>query len=151
MLRKLSSTHARWWRSLVIAVLISAWSVLPGGNQATAQDGSAGNTNSADQTASPDPTVLAMLSFTFPVERGNEAIESGEWDMVLDQVFEILNPQAAYFHLRDGQRAAFFIYEVVEAEELVQVNELLFRTLDASVEQEIVMDAMQLREGLGGN
>jgi len=130
---------------MIGAVVLSALALLPLHDQARAQSTSADPTDAAD---TPDPTVLAMLQFTFPVERGNEAIASGEWDRVLDQVFEILNPQSAYFYLQDGQRAAMFVYELVESEELTEVNELLFQTLHASVEQQIVMDAIQLRRGL---
>jgi len=130
---------------MMAAIFLSALALFSIHDRALAQSTSTDSTQVAD---SPDPTVLAMLQFTFPVERGNEAIASGEWDRVQDQMFEILNPQSAYFYLEDGQRAAMFVYKLVGSEELTRVNELLFQTLHASVEQQIVMDALQLRRGL---
>lgn len=129
-------------KSMICAIAFAALTLLWVPDRTMAQD------TATDSTQAPDPTVLVMLQFTFPVERGNEAIASGEWDRVMDQVFDILNPQSAYFYLQDGQRAGMFVYELVESEELTRVNEMLFQALDASVEQQIVMDALQLRQGL---
>jgi len=89
-----------------------------------------------------------MMRLTMPVEKGNEAISSGAWDQTLDHIIETLKPEAAYFYLEDGRRAATFIYEAENAEEMAAINEPIFQALNAAIEQQPVLTAADLGKAL---
>ena len=88
------------------------------------------------------------MRLTMPVERGNEAIASGTWDQTLDHIIETLKPEAAYFYLEGGRRAAMFIYEAEKAEEMAMINEPIFQALNASIDQQPVLTAADLGKAL---
>jgi hypothetical protein len=98
--------------------------------------------------AESESTMRMMMRLTMPVEKGNEAIASGAWDQTLDHIIETLRPEAAYFYLDGGQRAAMFIYEAEEAEEMAVINEPIFQALNASIEQQPVLAAADLGKAL---
>ncbi|MCP4309101.1 MAG: hypothetical protein GY788_30355 [bacterium] len=89
-----------------------------------------------------------MMKLTMPVEKGNEAIASGAWDQTLDHIIDTLKPSAAYFFLEDGKRAALFIYEAAQAEEMAVINEPIFQALNAAIEQQPVLTAADLGKAL---
>lgn len=89
-----------------------------------------------------------MMRLTMPVEKGNEAIASGAWDQTLDQIIERLKPEAAYFYLEGGRRAAAFIYEGESADEMAVINEPIFQALNAAIEQQPVLTAADLGKAL---
>jgi hypothetical protein len=89
-----------------------------------------------------------MMRLTMPVEKGNEAIASGAWDQTLDHVIDTLKPEAAYFYLDGGRRSAMFIYEAETAEQMAVINEPIFQTLNASIEQQPVLTAADLGKAL---
>ena len=89
-----------------------------------------------------------MMRLTMPVESGNEAIASGAWDQTLDHIIETLKPEAAYFYLEDGKRAAMFVYGADKAVEMATINEPIFQALRASIEQQPVLTAADLGKAL---
>lgn len=95
-----------------------------------------------------ETTMRMMMRLTMPVEKGNEAINSGAWDKILDHIIATLKPEAAYFHLDDGRRAATFIYEAENAEEMAVINEPIFQALNASIDQQPVLTAADLGKAL---
>lgn len=106
---------------------------------------------SLTSTATPDnseQTMRMMMRLTMPVESGNEAITSGAWDQTLDHIIETLKPEAAYFYLEDGKRAAMFVYEAESAQEMATINEPIFQALGAAIEQQPVLTAADLGKAL---
>jgi hypothetical protein len=95
-----------------------------------------------------ESAMRMMMRLTMPVEKGNEAIASGAWDQTLDHIIETLKPEAAYFYLDGGRRAAMFIYEAEKAEEMAVINEPIFQGLNASIEQQPVLTAADLGKAL---
>lgn len=89
-----------------------------------------------------------MMRLTIPVEKGNEAAASGTMDQAIDHIIETLKPEAAYFHLDGGRRAATFIYEAEKAEDMAVINEPIFRALNASIDQQPVLTAADLGKAL---
>ena len=98
--------------------------------------------------AASESTMRMMMRLTIPVDKGNEAITSGAWDQTLDHIIETLKPEAAYFYLDDGRRAAMFIYEAEKAEEMAVINEPIFQALGASIDQQPVLTAADLGKAL---
>jgi len=95
-----------------------------------------------------ESTMRMMMKLTMPVEKGNEAITSGAWDQTLDHIIETLKPEAAYFYLDGGRRAAMFIYEAEKAEEMAVINEPIFQALNAAIDQQPVLTAADLGKAL---
>jgi hypothetical protein len=95
-----------------------------------------------------ESTMRMMMKLTIPVEKGNEAVASGALDQTLDHIIDTLKPEAAYFYLDSGRRAATFIYEAEKAEEMAMINEPIFRALNASIEQQPVLTASDLGKAL---
>ena len=90
-----------------------------------------------------------MMRLTIPVEKGNEAMAGGAIDQTFDHIFETLRPEAAYFYLDAGRRAAMFVYDAERAEQMTEINEPIFAALNASIEQQPVLTAADLGKGLG--
>lgn len=90
-----------------------------------------------------------MMRLTIPVEKGNEAVASGAIDQAMDHILKTLKPEAAYFYLEAGRRAAMFVYNAERAEQMTEINEPIFAALNASIEQQPVLTAADLGKGLG--
>ena len=74
-----------------------------------------------------------MLKILIPVEHGNRAAKDGSMKQALDNLFEELKPEAAYFVMEDGDRCAIFVYEVQETYQLLDIHEPLFAAMGARI------------------
>ena len=90
-----------------------------------------------------------MLKFTLPVEKGNAAINDGSLGRTMESVLSKLKPEAAYFAPMDGKRGGMIFFDLAEPSQIVEVVEPLFLNLDAATELVPVMNADDLRKGLG--
>ncbi len=84
-----------------------------------------------------------MLRFTIPVEKGNETMLDGSMSTALKTLVEQLQPESAYFHLQDGQRAGTIFFEASNPEQMAAINEPLFAALNASID---IQPAISLEE-----
>ena len=91
-----------------------------------------------------------MVKFRFPVDDGNELIESGRIAEVFQQLAEDLKPEAAYFYGEGGERAGHFIVNITDGAEVAGVAERFFFGLHADVEMTPVMTVEDLQKALGG-
>ena len=96
--------------------------------------------------------MRVMIKFALPVESGNTAIRTGKLQKVMQQIAEDLKPEAAYFFPTptEGQRGGFFIVEMQESSQIVEMAEPFFFGLNAKVEFVPVMSAADLEKGLSG-
>jgi hypothetical protein len=90
-----------------------------------------------------------MLKFTLPVERGNAAIQDGAIARTVESIMTKLKPEAAYFAPLDGKRAGMIFFDLADPSQIVEVVEPLFLDLSAATELTPVMNADDLRKGLG--
>jgi hypothetical protein len=90
-----------------------------------------------------------MLKFTLPVERGNAAIQDGAIARTVESIMTKLKPEAAYFAPLDGKRAGMIFFDLADPSQIVEVVEPLFLDLNAATELTPVMNADDLRKGLG--
>jgi hypothetical protein len=93
-------------------------------------------------------TMRAMLTYSIPVARGNQAAKDGSIDKTIKALNEMLNPEAAYFSLFEGKRGGMLFFDLAESAKVVEIAELLFANLDAEVEIIPVMNAEDLRKGI---
>jgi hypothetical protein len=89
-----------------------------------------------------------MVKFSFAVGPGNDAIRSGKLEKVFQQLVADLKPEAGYFYPVDGDRGGFFVVNMEESSQIVDVAERLFFGLNAKVEFVPVMAADDLQKGL---
>lgn len=75
-----------------------------------------------------------MLRFTIPVEKGNEAAANGSMSQAIKDLVERLKPEAAFFHLDDGQRAGTIFFEETDQTQMAAINEPLFASLNAKID-----------------
>ena len=92
------------------------------------------------------------IKFALPVEASNTAVRTGKLQKVMQQISEDLKPEAAYFFPTptEGQRGGFFIVEMQESSQIVEMAERFFFGLNAKVEFVPVMSAADLEKGLSG-
>ena len=91
-----------------------------------------------------------MVKFRFPVDDGNDLVESGRIAKVFQQLAEDLKPEAAYFYPDSGERAGHFIVNMADGAEVAGIAERFFFGLHADVELTPVMTAEDLQKALGG-
>ncbi len=90
-----------------------------------------------------------MLKFTVPVEKGNAAVNDGTLGTIAEALMTQLKPEAAYFGPTDGKRGGMLFFDMTDASQIVEVVEPLFLGLNATTELVPVMNAEDLRKGLG--
>jgi hypothetical protein len=91
-----------------------------------------------------------MIKFAFPTEAGNTAIRDGKVAKVFQALSEELKPEAAYFFPEGGERAGFFVVDLKQSSQVVEIAERFFFGLNAKVELVPVMAMEDLQKGLSG-
>jgi hypothetical protein len=90
-----------------------------------------------------------LLKATIPTELGNRAIKDGSFAKVMEATMAKLKPEAAYFVAERGRRCALFFFDMREASDIPGIAEPLFVGLHAEIELVPVMNADDLKKGLG--
>ncbi|MFG2831274.1 hypothetical protein ACGFWI_28000 [Streptomyces sp. NPDC048434] len=90
-----------------------------------------------------------VLKARIPTQTGNELIQNGELSKIMESAIAALKPEAAYFTLDDGERTAFFYFDMSESSQMPTLLESFFMDLHAKVSLQPVMNAKDLRTGLG--
>jgi len=90
-----------------------------------------------------------MLRWTVPVEKGNAMVEDGSMETVIKDVVEMTKPEAAYFFAEGGERAGMLFFDLKASSDIPRIAETLFREAGAALEFIPVMNAEDLKKGLG--
>lgn len=90
-----------------------------------------------------------LMKATLPTPEGNAAIENGTLPKVIGETMDRLKPEAAYFTLENGQRTALMVFDMTDSSNMPVIGEPLFLKLGAHIELTPVMNAEDLRAGLG--
>jgi len=90
-----------------------------------------------------------LLKATIPTELGNRAIKDGSFAKVMEATVAKLKPEAAYFVAERGRRCALFFFDMRDASDIPAIAEPLFVGLHAEIELVPVMNADDLKKGLG--
>jgi hypothetical protein len=93
--------------------------------------------------------VRTMLRVSFPVEQSNKAIKDGSLPQLMGKMLEQLKPEAAYFFPDNGRRTALFVFDLKEPAQIPTVVEPFFEALHAEAYLTPVMNADDLKAGLG--
>ena len=90
-----------------------------------------------------------MLRWTVPVDKGNEMVDDGSMGEMVDTLMRKLKPEAAYFMPEGGERAGMMVFDMKDSSEIPGIAEILFHDAEANVEFSPVMNADDLKKGLG--
>ena len=93
-----------------------------------------------------EKSMRLILRFSIPVQKGNDAASDGTLASALKNLVEKVKPEAAYFHLDNGERAGTIIFEATDQIQMAEINEPLFTQLNAKID---IQPAISLNELLG--
>jgi hypothetical protein len=85
-----------------------------------------------------------MLTAQIPTEGGNAAIRNGSLQTVIKKFMDEFKPEAAYFIAQNGDRCAYFVFDMKEASQIPQAAEGLFLGLNAKITIQPCMNAQDL-------
>jgi hypothetical protein len=89
-----------------------------------------------------------MLRWTVPVNKGNEIVEDGSMQRVVEAVMARTKAEAAYFFAEGGERSGMIFFDMKEPADIPRIAEILFQGADAAVEFVPVMNADDLKTAL---
>jgi hypothetical protein len=89
-----------------------------------------------------------MMRVRVDTESGNAAVKSGKLGKVIGDFMAKAKPEAAYFTVDEGQRTAFFFFDMKESSQMPALGEDLFMSLGAELHLSPVMNADELKVGL---
>ncbi|WP_328383126.1 hypothetical protein OHS81_05980 [Streptomyces sp. NBC_00400] len=89
-----------------------------------------------------------VLTARIPTQTGNELIQNSQLSKIMESAFAALQPEAAYFTLDEGERTAFFYFDMRESSQMPTLLESFFMDLNAKVSLRPVMNAEEWRTGL---
>jgi hypothetical protein len=90
-----------------------------------------------------------MMKMQLDTEAASRAIADGSLPGLMQETFERLRPEAAYFGPENGVRTAFVVFDLEDPSHLPSITEPLFRTMKANIQMFPVMDRDDLQKGLG--
>jgi hypothetical protein len=90
-----------------------------------------------------------MLKILIPTEDGNRTIKDGSLAKLLEATIRKLNAEASYFFAEGGFRSAMIFFDMKDASDIPGIVEPLFMGCNAEVELLPVMNADDLKKGLG--
>lgn len=82
------------------------------------------------------------------MDAANAAIANGSLPAIIKETMERLQPEAAYFHTENGNRACFMVFDLKNESDIPSIAEPLFSVLKARVEFSPVMNVEELQKGL---
>jgi hypothetical protein len=90
-----------------------------------------------------------MLTVQIPTEAGNAAIKDGSLPRIVGSALEALKAEAAYFTDTDGMRTGLIFFEMADSSEIPAAAEPFFQGLNAKITFSPVMNAEEMRAGVG--
>ena len=90
-----------------------------------------------------------LMKVQIPTEKGNGAIEDGSLPEVIGRSLEALDAEASYFIAEDGMRTGLIFFEMEDSTDVPSAAEPFFMGLDAKITLLPVMNAEEMRIGVG--
>lgn len=90
-----------------------------------------------------------LMTVQIPTEAGNAAIKDGSLPQIVGKALEALKAEAAYFTETDGMRTGLFFFEMADSSEIPSAAEPFYMGLDAKITFAPVMNADEMRAGIG--
>ena len=91
--------------------------------------------------------MRVLMTAVINTEAGSRAIQEGKISDMIERTMRQLQPEAVYFGPVDGRRAAFIVFDLKEASDIVPISESLYQQLGAEVSFIPVMTPDDLQAG----
>jgi len=89
-----------------------------------------------------------MLRISMEAEAGNRAVKEGVVGKLVQQTVELIKPEASYFTADQGQRTAYFFFDLKDTSQIPMIAEPWFVATNALIDLQPVMNGDELRVGL---
>ena len=89
-----------------------------------------------------------MMKVSIPVEAGNKGVKDGLLPKTVMEFVEKMKPEACYFGPEDGNRRAFFFFDLKDPTMIPTIAEPFFMNLNASIEMSPVMNLDEMKAGV---
>ena len=83
-----------------------------------------------------------------PVEAGNVGLSEGTLPATLQEVMELVQPEAVYIGPDSGERTVMIFFDLKESSDIPAITEPFFQKVNASVELLPVMNQDDLKAGM---
>ena len=93
--------------------------------------------------------MRVLMKVQIPTEAGNDAIKDGSLPEIVGKALEALNAEAAYFTSEDGMRTALIFFDMADSSDIPPAAEPFFMGLGAKITFAPVMNADEMRAGVG--
>ena len=93
--------------------------------------------------------MRTLMKVKIPTAAGNEAIKNGSLPEIVGNALAALNAEAAYFTSEDGMRTALIFFDMKDSSEIPPAAEPFFMAFDAQITFAPVMNADEMRAGVG--
>ena len=93
--------------------------------------------------------MRTMLIMTMETEAGNKAISDGSLPQMMEAFFTKHNPESVYFTANNGDRTMYAVLDLKDVSDIPTICEPFFMKLNAKMEFKPVMNADELKRGLG--
>jgi hypothetical protein len=90
-----------------------------------------------------------LMTVQIPTGAGNNAIKDGSLPQIVGRALEALKAEAAYFTSEGGMRTALIFFDMTDSSEIPPAAEPFFMGLDAKITFAPVMNADEMRAGVG--
>lgn len=89
-----------------------------------------------------------LMRVRVDTEAGNQAIQGGRIEKIIQEFVEQNKPEAAYFFADQGKRSASFVVDMKDSSQIPALAEPFFLELNAEVQFLPVMNLDDLQKGL---
>ena len=89
-----------------------------------------------------------MMQAKIPVEAGNVGLSEGTLPAALQEVMELVQPEAVYIGPNEGERCVWIFFDMKETSDIPAITEPFFQKVNASVELLPVMNQEDLMAGM---
>jgi hypothetical protein len=90
-----------------------------------------------------------LMKVQIPTGAGNDAIKDGSLPQIMAASIDALKAEAAYFTSENGMRTALIFFEMADSSGIPPAAEPFFMGLDAKITFAPVMNADEMRAGVG--
>jgi hypothetical protein len=90
-----------------------------------------------------------LMKVQIPTGAGNEAIRNGSLPEIMGRAIDALHAEATYFTAEDGMRTGLIFFEMSDSSDIPPAAEPFFMGLDAKITFAPVMNADEMRAGVG--
>ena len=93
--------------------------------------------------------MRTLMKVKIPTAAGNAAIKDGSLPEIVGKALASLKAEAAYFTAEDGMRTALIFFDMADSTGIPPAAEPFFMGLDAKITFAPVMNADEMRAGVG--